>query len=438
MNFLFLFFLTFPLYSKPVSPVVKLTNQETFELNKFISQIEEMEIREELGLVEGLAERIDWTYIHNAVIESKWPTYKSADPADIHIHKIMELALANQDSEKWFFIGSLYEKGRKIKGKKFQHNQYLALKSFQQAALLGHAGAFNSLAVILEKNQRIALAVRFYTQAVFKDLKEAQYNLARIFEEGNGFINKDKDLAYFLYDQAAKQGDSLALKKAEELEFEIANLEEDKLMKDLEISIYRYVAQKGYVKAQRILGAIYLYGSSTYNEKELKEEGVYWLREAALQGCEKCQYDLGRSYLEGFGVEKNKSKALYWLRRAAKNESHLAQFVLSQMHFRNEHGVKINKKTAFQFLEGLERQGYADMQYILGNAYLKEADHKDKKQLKKKAVLLFEKSAHQNYKPAIRFLMSVYIMTGRFSQFFSLWYQLLVDKSKCRLLFQQP
>ena len=42
-----------------------------------------------------------------------------------------------------------------------------------------------------------------------------------------------------------------------------------------------------------------------------------WYRKAAEQGLEEAQYNLGKAYINGEGVEKNPSMAIAWWRKAA-------------------------------------------------------------------------------------------------------------------------
>jgi len=55
---------------------------------------------------------------------------------------------------------------------------------------------------------------------------------------------------------------------------------------------------------------------------------VEWFRKAAKQGNVGAQFNLGRMYENGLGVDKNDSTAVEWHRKAAEQGSFGAQFNL--------------------------------------------------------------------------------------------------------------
>lgn len=83
-------------------------------------------------------------------------------------------------------------------------------------------------------------------------------------------------------------------------------------------------AENGYSEAQ------YSYASSLQSEakysedvdkaREVEKEAVKWLRLASEQGNPKAQFELGKCYLEGKGVEKNQKTGISWISMAAKGE----------------------------------------------------------------------------------------------------------------------
>jgi len=49
-----------------------------------------------------------------------------------------------------------------------------------------------------------------------------------------------------------------------------------------------------------------------------KKEAVKWYRKAAEQGDAEAQFNLGRAFVNGEGVDKDKMEAVKWLRLAAE------------------------------------------------------------------------------------------------------------------------
>ena len=95
-------------------------------------------------------------------------------------------------------------------------------------------------------------------------------------------------------------------------------------------------AEQGDAEAQFNLGRYYLFGKGV--EKDEKE-AVKWLRKSAEQGVAKAQYNLGVLYANGDSVPQNNAKAVDWLRKAAEQGDDKAQFVLNDLHRRINGGI---------------------------------------------------------------------------------------------------
>ena len=68
--------------------------------------------------------------------------------------------------------------------------------------------------------------------------------------------------------------------------------------------------------------------------KEWKKDfakGVEWLTKAALQGNAPAQYNLGRMYQWGKGVEKDLQQARFWFQKAIDNGHEKAKEALSKI-----------------------------------------------------------------------------------------------------------
>ena len=153
----------------------------------------------------------------------------------------------------------------------------------------------NGLAAFKRKDFEIAFA--HFTTAAERDDAEAQYMLAMCYGEGKGI---EQDVAKSL---------EWALKSAEQ----------------------------GYPKAQFVAGMSYMGGGKGIPKdvdkaKDWIGKSIDGLREAAEKGDIEAQSYLGLCYLEGFGVEKDRDRAIEYFRMAGEQGSGEAQFAIGMMY----------------------------------------------------------------------------------------------------------
>ena len=110
--------------------------------------------------------------------------------------------------------------------------------------------------------------------------------------------------------------------------------------------VYKQDAEQGYAPAQLTLGQIYKKGIGA--EKNLAK-AFFWTQRAALQGSKEAQVFLGRMNEEGEGVEKNLNAAMFWYKRAAEQGYGVAQVFLARIYSQGE-GVEKNLNEAFHLL----------------------------------------------------------------------------------------
>ena len=94
------------------------------------------------------------------------------------------------------------------------------------------------------------------------------------------------------------------------------------------------------------------------------------IRGHAQAGDPIAEYELGKSYFEGNGVDKDLSKAIQWFQKSANSGIDDAQYTLA---FLFSEGVYLQKdlKKAANWFELAARQGHAESQYRLGLLYSK-------------------------------------------------------------------
>ncbi len=247
-------------------------------------------------------------------------------------------------------LATLLREGRGVEQKK----SLLAAQWYMQAAMQGNVQAQYNLATMyrvgegIKKNE--AEALRWYLAAAAKGDKGAERVLGYMYRSGKGVEANDKTALYW-YRRAAEKGDVIA-------QFAVASMYEEgkgdpgKGVGDASIWYLR-AAEQGNARAQHRLGYLYengagvpksimgalkwykkaavensyppakvslahLYevGASGSLPRDLKE-AARWYQEAAGEGDAVAQFEAGRVFNEGIGVEKNMVTAYKWYSLAA-------------------------------------------------------------------------------------------------------------------------
>jgi len=131
------------------------------------------------------------------------------------------------------------------------------------------------------------------------------------------------------------------------------------------IEQYRKDAEQGDVQAQFNLGRMYKEGRGV--EQDYKE-AVKWYRKAAEQGDAQAQNSLGLRYEKGQGVEQDYTEAVRWYREAAGQGNVQAQTNLGLMYSKGR-GAKQNHEEAMRWYCEAAQQGHARAQTNLGFMY---------------------------------------------------------------------
>ena len=126
-------------------------------------------------------------------------------------------------------------------------------------------------------------------------------------------------------------------------------------------------ADAGRVHAQYELGKIYRDGRGVEKDALL---AAAWLTRAAEQGSDTASYALGVLLLTGGeGLAKDIPSALNWLRRSAEDGNQYAQYRLGRLLLRGE-DVPREIEEAVRWLTTSAEQGNQYAQYALGKLYL--------------------------------------------------------------------
>lgn len=173
------------------------------------------------------------------------------------------------------------------------------------------------------------------------------------------------------YRTDAKAGDLEALVKLA-LMFtggSASNLPTDK---DYAIKLLRLGAERGHAQAEYELANALRYGSSDKTAIAVgmnEAEAVKWVRSAAAHGYAPAQFDLGRMYLSGRGVERSLADGVAMYRLAADQGNAEAQLALGRMLDRG-HGVQENAAEAAARYRKAAEANIVEAQFLLGQAYL--------------------------------------------------------------------
>ena len=126
-------------------------------------------------------------------------------------------------------------------------------------------------------------------------------------------------------------------------------------------------AEAGLVHAQYELGKIYRDGRGVEKDALL---AAAWLTRAAEQGSDAASYALGALLLTGGeGLAKDILSALNWLRRSAEDGNQYAQYRLGRLLLRGEDAPR-EIEEAVRWLTASAEQGNRYAQYALGKLYL--------------------------------------------------------------------
>lgn len=142
----------------------------------------------------------------------------------------------------------------------------------------------------------------------------AQFELGRMFEHGNGVAKNDQ----------------------------------------LAAAWYRKAAEQGHADAQASLGVLYALGRGGAKNDPY---AVYWFRKAADQGLAKAQYDLGYMYSQGRGIPKDDQQVIELYRKAAAQGIVRAQYNLGEIYSKGI-GVPKDEQEAYFWWLLASAQGF--------------------------------------------------------------------------------
>jgi len=139
----------------------------------------------------------------------------------------------------------------------------------------------------------------------------AQYSLGKLYEEGQGPIQRDPAEAAKWYRKAADQGIAAASNNLGLMYSQGAGV-----TKDLSAAaeLWRSAAERGHPMAQYNIGLAYFNGDGVSTDRTTAAQ---WFRRAAEAGVPEAQYVLGQFHRQGIALKEDPQRALSWYRMAA-------------------------------------------------------------------------------------------------------------------------
>ena len=193
-----------------------------------------------------------------------------------------------------------------------------------------NGSALFNQALELEKSGKLNEALMSYIKAANQNVREAQYNLGYMYEEGEAGLKPDISLAVKWYRKAAEKNLPEAQHMLGNLYTEGRGVPEDYIAA---AKWYNKAADQNFVFSQYQMGILYSVGQGVEISPETSSK---WFLKAAKAGMPEAQYQLGQLYIIGKGIEQNLVKAYMWMNIAALRGKHLEALntkrdLLSQM-----------------------------------------------------------------------------------------------------------
>ncbi len=261
-----------------------------------------------------------------------------------------------------------------------------------------------------------AQAAYWYAKAAERGHAKAAYNLALMYEKGEGGLPQDDEKYMALMEQSARAGFAKAqnnLAFAYDLGKYGAAVDKEKA-----IHWYRQAVAQGHMHAQFNLGLSYEDGDGVPQDRD---KALELFRLAAEQGHEKAQkkvaeyetraaeeaapepeptpeeaFDKALGFYRGKDGNEDKAQAARWFAKAAEQGHGEAACYLAKMYAGGEGGLPQDEAQYMALMEQSARAGFAEAQNSLALAY--DLGRHGAAIDKEKAIHWYQKAADQGYK----------------------------------------
>lgn len=257
---------------------------------------------------------------------------------------ITNLTIKAKQGDLWTqnYLGYVYLTGA---DSRIRPDMKLALMWFSTAAQAGYAEAQTNLALMYANGQGVKtnpeLAAKWFHLAAKQNNKNAQYNLGTYYQTGTGVEKNAKEAAKW-YGYAARQNDRNAQVALAELYLKGEGVEQS----DAEaVKWLKFSAKQSQPRAQLLLADMYKQGRAGQDYKQ--EELIELYKAAAIAGDAEAAARYAVILEKGDGVEKNEKQAALWYRKAADMAHPEAQFNLGKMYLEGRGVDKKDLKVAW-------------------------------------------------------------------------------------------
>ena len=188
-----------------------------------------------------------------------------------------------------------------------------------------------SQAVQAYNSEDYVYAARLLRVLAIQGHTKAQYLLATQYDAGLG-ITVDKEVAFYLYHQAALSG---LLAAHHNLAVSYAKGHGTKVNIKKAVYWWKKAATNGHTDAQYNLGIIYTSGHGVI-EPDL-HKALKWWRMAAINGDAVAQFNLGALYANGIGMSSRICEASRWWEKSAANGFAQAEMALAVLQTKSDY-----------------------------------------------------------------------------------------------------
>lgn len=296
-------------------------------------------------------------------------------------HKAAEQG--NADGQ--YNTGLSYENGRGV-----EKNDEQALSYYLKAAEQGFEKAQLKLleqGSLYDRNGNPAKAIDWYNKVANQGNAEAQYRLGKMYLDGKGVKQDDKQATNW-FEKAAKKDHPQSQSQLGDMYLKGKRVEQDY---GKAFSYFMQAAKHGLADGQNGVGFMYLYGLGT---KQDYPQASDYLFKAAVQGHADANFNLGTMYLNGWRIEQDDKKAFEYFQKAAQQEHAEGENWLGRMYQLGRGGISQDDNRASRWYLRAAEHGSASGQHNLGVNYEmgKGVDCDDKK-----AVEWYRKAAEQEH-----------------------------------------
>ena len=269
-----------------------------------------------------------------------------------------------------FELAVLYEGGRLGVGQDYeQANTY-----YGQAMAQGHRDALFNNALLLSNNKvpfnDLVKARELLQKLAVLDDVEAQFALSNLFNKSNSTTPAQPEEAFQWLQKSADKGYSKA-------QFMLGGhyLRGEQVKKDVHIALdwFSKSAMQNEPEAHFSLGLLYDRGDGEIKANPAR--AVEWYESAATLGNTSAMQNLGIKYMLGEQVPADTDKALELITRAANADLVVSQLLLGRLYQSGyEAHLAIDLNKAKQWYLRAAKQGHSDAQYRLARLLLKSKE----------------------------------------------------------------